>query len=110
MAQTIFRRPLLLIGLLAAVSGPGTLSSRPTVVQSDPTANTAMGSNALFFNNELGFTGNRQRRLCLARAAGAASVRPDRGRGGEGIPRAGSFAMTTAASKVSATSNWHRCC
>jgi hypothetical protein len=54
MAQPIFRHPLLLIGVLAAVSGPVHAQQPPDVVQSDPTANTAMGSNALFFNTSSG--------------------------------------------------------
>jgi len=54
MAQPIFRRPLLLIGVLAAVSGPVHAQQPPDVVQSDPTANTAMGTNALFFNTSSG--------------------------------------------------------
>ena len=53
MAQPIFRRPLLLIGVLAAVSGPLHAQQPPDVVQSDPTANTAMG-NALFSNTSSG--------------------------------------------------------
>jgi len=39
MAQPIFRRSLLLIGVLAAVSGPLHAQQPPDVVQSHPTAN-----------------------------------------------------------------------
>jgi hypothetical protein len=47
MAQPNCRRPLLLIGVLAALAGPVHAQQPPDVVQSDPTANTAMGTEQL---------------------------------------------------------------